>query len=507
MAGNLTWAQVAAKPGHIASRHPAERPGPSRDPTKQVIAGPKRLAAKHPAEVSGPSRDPEKQLMGLPRELRDEIWRYVYVKAGHVKLRCIWQANRNRLPQTVPTKPEGIISMLCANKQTMKEGLHILYGENHFEFYHDRVFGINTLNYDTQHPYVNGIGLKNAATIKTATYEIPGSIMEGYQDGITFGPSLQFLSRLVGLKKLTIKVETFVSLWDIGNVQVVKVKKKQSTRAILTTAARVTKYHPNLRKAVWRYWSGGDTKTGGLLTIFYIDLFQEGCAPALRSATTKDADGKDVQSRDEVAKFKLPDKIDPSPFLADSNSTNTKSSETDPRAVTTWPGLMIYDPLLELSYNDQVDLVRHRKGTFLKGEFIAGDMVNGIFVKGHWFGSNFVEGDWTPPRYVNGKVVLPRFTPGKWIGNKLVQGKMIDGMFVQGRWEMEQFTQGKWDGERFIEGKWEGAFRFLKGKWTKGHFTEERDRYIVIGRGHGGYVQGKERNGRFGKSRGGNNRA
>ncbi|KAJ9609099.1 hypothetical protein H2200_006870 [Cladophialophora chaetospira] len=448
----------------------------------------------HPADISGPSANPDLQLLGMPREVRNEIYRNLLVKDGVVLVNRAHDYRSYRLSLDRPglvIGPKNITNILRVNQQIKEECLDILYGENKFECHKARSFERGFVNSEGKscncaaeinpfcrgHKSFLGIGKSNAAKIKHVTFGLEELCEEGLtgmsyrsQDHPDHAIFLEILCTILpSLQKLTLKLRTKDSRVSTPRERMRKSTQVQRITALVGTAGRITKYHPVLRKAIWRHWSSSDLVDSDQIASdhdcwgtdhFYIDLVAEGARPLPRTnKTTKSALVEGVPLSDvvldsqlirrtgwvssplwsNVANFKLePDN--------DATKSTPESSERDHTEVTTWPGVANYDPFSELGHEDQAALLERHKGRWIEGKFVEGRIVNGWFAEGRWNSNGFVEGRpgerWreTISQKEDGtKVRVMTLTPsteGKWEKGHFTEGMCrAGGDFVEGRWE------------------------------------------------------------------------
>ncbi|KAI1623241.1 hypothetical protein EDD37DRAFT_463504 [Exophiala viscosa] len=314
--------------------------------------------------------------MGMPREIRDTIYKLLLVKEDSILVqfdRSHGYIRRNHETghedsdysivdfTAMTVGPKHITSILRANKQFMEEGTDILYGENLFESYHIRAFDdvfVKNSEY--------GIGRKNAAKIKSARFGVPQNIIVydlGHDDILDF--LCKVLKNLQHLTLTTRWISEKPTSRDDG--EWVKLDQGPNIRALLTAAARVTKFHPGLRKAIWRQWSGGyfskgwryddysESQVDELVGAFFVDLVVEGLAPVLKGSTTKkDPYGEDFQSRDMVLNSQLVrsiaryDKEGWRDLQRFGLRNDVKTSEVDPSRVESWLGPKQHNLLAEV---------------------------------------------------------------------------------------------------------------------------------------------------------------
>ncbi|EXJ64428.1 hypothetical protein A1O7_00764 [Cladophialophora yegresii CBS 114405] len=348
------------------------------------------------------------------------------------------------------------------------EGSDVLYGDNTFECYHVRVFQNRFIHGRCCVPGngFRGIGSKNAAKIKKACFGLPLIIIRNPQDSVDGNAFLDLISAF----------------------QMVRI------RALLTTVARIAKYHPTLRKAIWRRWSGSRSQGLVIAADFYVDLVARGFEARFEGSVTRNnAWGDDFESFDILLKTSM---IRSTSWLDNSVWNNVHNFEMDKSLITTevnesevgsWPNPVKYEPLLEPSPSEQAATMDISHGRTIHGRFVGGPFIDGKFVKGYWFGqsralSRFLQGKFIPARMVDGTLFESQFVEGEWITDEeFVEGKWLDGRlikgvwvtwkaggggkFFEGHWRDGLFTKGRWVGERVIEGKWAGSV-FYEGRWT-----------------------------------------
>ena len=465
--------------------------------------------------------------MNMPLEVREVIWRALLVKENHVRLSCDYQPDDILWTKSLSIG-KGVTTILRVNSRTKEEGTRILYGENVFECYHVRVFKnmfIHGKTYD-----FDGIGTENAAKIKKAIFGLPLKIIRQIFYSPEHGSFLDFLCNdLTGLQKLTLKTNTTQYIHELG----VLAQKAQTNRvrALMATAARTTKYHPKLRKAIWSRRSGGSLGQSCWTGDSYVDLAAIGFGPVQKEGLVKkDAYGRDFNSVDMLLNSSL---IRQTSWLLDtawedvkifnvtsiagaaagsvnystkditmesteetaaqndqqttvneikgdtakSTTENTElTSEADSQRVTPWPGVTGYDPLLELKPEDQVAMVELKRGKYIHGDFVKGQIVDGKFIRGEWFDTGFVQGKHIAERMFDGKAVESQFAEGEWIDECFVEGKWVDGRLVKGAWADwldRRFFEGHWVDGLFVKGRWDGD-QFIEGKWVGRQFYEGR---------------------------------
>ncbi|KAJ9609100.1 hypothetical protein H2200_006871 [Cladophialophora chaetospira] len=450
---------------------------------------------EHPAVRSGPSSNPTKQLLGMPDEIRLQIYRAFLVKDGNVKLKCEYQPDAIRWTKSLSVN-KGVTAFLRTCEKIKIEGTDVLYGDNTFECYHVRVFKnefIHGKSFERSDKF-RGIGKENASKIKRGYFGLPLVIIRNPQDSWEGNPFLDFMcTDLVGLQKLTIT--TMISSRVGGQAED---KQADRTRALTTTAARIAKYHPTLRKPIWRHWSGHKYEEGYdeqyVWGEFFVDIMAPGFEMHLDGTTPKlDAFGRNFEACDVLLKTAM---ILRTPWLQINIWRNIKNfelsqkyltSEVDASEIATWPGEFDWES------DDQAALVEVSKSRCIHGKFTSGRFVDGKFIKGCWFDgdTSFVQGKWINARHVEGKydygqfvgdewVTDTHFVEGKWVDGKLIKGVWIDwregkflegtwrdGLFVKGRWSGEQFVEGKTIGKLFYPGKWASNETFTQGAWTQ----------------------------------------
>ncbi|KAJ9609109.1 hypothetical protein H2200_006880 [Cladophialophora chaetospira] len=231
---------------------------------------------QHSAELSGASTDPKKRLTGLPRELRDRILELMLVEDEPTNLsdlahkysffQVVRRFHQIELPRS------NITSILRVCKQMEEEGTDLLYGRNTFiadrpSLFEDFFICGPVSEEPSPHPFT-GIGLSNAAKVKSARFQISGEIDSDTQDGPNLVQLLNVLcTKLPGLQQLTLitKMRSQINEappYDV-TVQDIKIERLQTIaiRQLLIAAARITKYHPVLRTAVWRKDSGSERES------------------------------------------------------------------------------------------------------------------------------------------------------------------------------------------------------------------------------------------------------
>ncbi|KAI1623240.1 hypothetical protein EDD37DRAFT_463502 [Exophiala viscosa] len=301
----------------------------------------------HPAETSGPSDNPELQLMGMPIEIREAILRHILVKEDSIQITSTHArrggpySGNSALMFVRPQQLET--SILRVNKRTAQEATDILYGANVFESQSMRIFKRAPLKVAQY-----GIGPTNMAKIKFARFNLPGPTFKGP----TWGHQslLDFLcANLIKLKKLTFRTLVGSEMGAHGDG--VKEAEMKRLRPVFFVAARVTKFHPTLRKAVWRRWSGSRFANYEWIKLFdfedkryiigefSVDLVPEGLEAFLKgSVIRKNACGEDMECNDMVINSRLVrqtywhDNVER--FALPNNAT---SSEVDVNEVEVWP--------------------------------------------------------------------------------------------------------------------------------------------------------------------------
>ncbi|KAK5032796.1 hypothetical protein LTS07_004206 [Exophiala sideris] len=320
----------------------------------------------HPATLSGASSNPELRLMGMPKEIREAILKYLLVKDDSIWVRFtvhIHAAQMRDAPDPehsvmelgpMVVGPKRITSIVRVNKRTAQEATDILYGANLFAS--NQLHGFNWVF--VKDPRC-GIGSTNAAKIKTAQFAIPMDTITGPKTYAHQSLLDCLCADLIKLKILTLKAVILTNRWaprDIIEKQLVK-----GIRPTLLIAARVTKFHPTLRKAVWRRWSGtkvadkGGRRPGigkGIDYVWaeiYVDVVPEGLEAVLEgSIAKKDAFGHEMEHKDMVIDSRLVRQtswddteawLDVRKFALPSDVI---SSEVDAKEVEMWPGLGQY---------------------------------------------------------------------------------------------------------------------------------------------------------------------
>ena len=348
------------------------------------------------------SDDPKKRFTGLPREIRDMIYELLLVKSSAIIVPFgpgdLDHDTALMIPEHDLIHPQGnvavglqhVTSIIRVNKQLEDEATYMLYAKNVYNFYFDPSFNRAFFkSRPAEHSHDTGIGRINAAKIKTATFAIPNGIIYGMSFARDHTQVLDLIcGRLTGLRKLELtslhlcpKPDPTKSqfLLDCLNV---KIEQCHHVRALLKTAARITKYHPTLRRSIWHRWSGSQTLPRyfpddrlSLYGQWYIHLVPDGPSPALHGNGIKqDCFGHDFTSKVSRRSISTPSFhtynsvqdfvinslktrqtcwTDLSTFSKLSNfkmDGAPSSSETTPDEVTTWPGVDIYHPWSE--YDD-----------------------------------------------------------------------------------------------------------------------------------------------------------
>ncbi|KAJ9609107.1 hypothetical protein H2200_006878 [Cladophialophora chaetospira] len=255
----------------------------------------------HPAELSGASTDPIKQLMGLPLELRNKIYKLLLVKEDWVGV--VISHSQYGPPvladycDNYRVGPKHTTSILRVSQQAHSEGTDILYGVNKFSCHHFMGFITAFLEGNAITGGRHGIGEANAAKIKRTMFELPVKVVFN-QDGDdhTLGEFLDSICRkLPALQSLCLT--TTESYKDVPKnfEEGLSLEWIQHTHVgpLLKTAARVTQYHPLLRKAIWSRWNGfvgcmgGDRRwpTPKLAGQWVVDIVREGPLPVLKGET------------------------------------------------------------------------------------------------------------------------------------------------------------------------------------------------------------------------------
>lgn len=431
--------------------------------------------------------------MNLPFEVRNGIYEALLVKHDTVHLECNWKPDGIKWTKSL-SLGKGVTGILRACKQTETEGTNVLYGANTFECYHVRVLKNKFIDgkreyWESEDTAFPGIGKRNAAKIKKIIFGLPMVIMRGAQDSPAGNPFLDLLcGQLTGLQKFTLKTHMSGEPSD-------ETRERQTSiaQALITTAARAVKYHPTLRKAVWRRWSGNELRStvwgDEVVGEFFVDLMAEGFETRLEGTLTKkDALGDDFKSADILLNTLMIRKTswlkralwkDVKNFRLDNDQLLAK---VNPSQLASWPGCGQYEPLLELEVEDQAAAVEESHCRHIDGLRIRGRFVDGKFVRGMWHGvSAFTQGHFVERRQPGAEYETPCFVEGMWVSkDEFVEGKWIEERFVKGfwarwpdrfcakgRWEGDRFVEGKWFGEQFYEGKWRGDCLFVRGSWAQ----------------------------------------
>ncbi|KAJ9609098.1 hypothetical protein H2200_006869 [Cladophialophora chaetospira] len=472
MAGKFTFAEVDFPPL-------PEPPKPSKSETVEKV-----IPIRNPLEI--PSSKPERQLLNLIPDVFTLILRAIFLKQdGNVKLECSWRPDGILYTKSLFVGPKGLVSMLRTCKKVRDEGLRILYGENTFECYHVRVLK----NHFIHGPYY-GIGKENAARIRNVQFGLPLVIRRANQEDSHHAHFLDLLcTDLPGLHKLTIKTH-MIQLVPTSDTAGDSNQRGQTEviQALIATAARTTKYHPILRKVIYRQASGEKkasarrTKTASSRQMLTVPL-SKSIDIVLNTKLIRQTPWRQIYKWNKVANFELLPVHDEATGL----DKPIWTSEVDKSELATWPGQLEYDPVLELKPDDQVAMVRANHGKYLREGFVMGDIVDGRFVRGKWLDTGFVQGIDIAPRLVDGRFVPEQFVQGRWVSdNEFIEGRFVDGAFVPGMWVREDFVQGRWLGGLFTKGKWEGenfteglivgntfyvgtwrGRTFLRGSWAK----------------------------------------
>ncbi|KAI1611903.1 hypothetical protein EDD36DRAFT_269452 [Exophiala viscosa] len=311
----------------------------------------------HLANLPGSSNSPHLQLMGMPKEIREAILRHLLVKDDLIWVNFDFEMRNGRFRETssmlrhpLVVGPKHITSIIRVNKQTAQEATDILYGANMFASYQVHAFeSVFVKDPD------NGIGIRNAAKIKSAEFTPPmntftGPKTDGHQSLLDF-----LCSDLINLKKLTLKTVAAIRRWTLRDI--IDREQVNLIRHLLLIAANVTKFHPTLRKAVWRRWSGtkladqwGREPGFGKGTFyiwaeFSVDLVPEGPEAVLEgSITKKNAHGEDIECKDMVINSQLVRQTDWNDVRRWLNvhtfalPSAAVSSEVDANEIEVWPG-------------------------------------------------------------------------------------------------------------------------------------------------------------------------
>ncbi|KIV77060.1 hypothetical protein PV11_08896 [Exophiala sideris] len=354
----------------------------------------------HQAEMSGASGNPAFQLMGMPKEIRVAILRHLLVEEGSIEMEfgpvadefenqysyAVEPRYRTDIPDGLtaipdnPTKPapRHSTNILCVNKQISQEATEVLYGMNVFALLEASGF-----KWCGKWKRYHGIGPANAAKVKFVGFEYPINEFTDfetshkymstldptntYTEMQTYYNSMAMLGllcgRLVSLQKVTLTTRVLPDgVRSPARRAVVEHAQMQHLRPLLLMAARLTKFHPTLRKAVWRRWSGSKLTTHewwsydlavgeisrkdprNIIGEFHIDIVPEGLAAVSRGCVTKrNARGEDIDSEDMVINSRLVRQTAWKDIEAWSNIHNfalskiATSSEVDPKQVNIWP--------------------------------------------------------------------------------------------------------------------------------------------------------------------------
>ncbi|ETI28361.1 hypothetical protein G647_00810 [Cladophialophora carrionii CBS 160.54] len=417
-------------------------------------------------------------------------YRAFLVKHSNVELKCYYQPDEMLGTDSLAVY-QGVPALFRRCKRVEDEGTDVLYGDNTFECYHVRVFQNHFIHgrcCESDNRF-RGIGRKNAAKIKKACFGLPLVITRYLQDSFAGNAFLDLICA-----DLMVRI-----------------------RALLTTVSRIGKYHPTLRKAIWRRWSGSRSQALVIAGDTYVDLVALGFEARFEgSVIRKNAWGEDVESFDLLLRTSM---IRSTSWLDNSVWNDVHNFEIDKSLITAkvdesemshWPGAVEYEPLLELSPSDQAAMVGIIHGRIIHCLFIRGGFIDGKFVKGYWFGqppasSRFFQGNFIPTRMVDGALCESQFVEGQWVNDEeFVEGKWLDGRlikgvwvtwhaegdgkFFEGKWRDGLFTKGRWVGEGFIEGMWAGSV-FYEGKWTsqgaflRGSWVKKPDIPGLVGAG------------------------
>ncbi|KAI1611902.1 hypothetical protein EDD36DRAFT_269432 [Exophiala viscosa] len=357
----------------------------------------------HRAEMSGPSSNPDLQLMGMPKEIRMAILRHLLLEEGAIDMGFSSIGGRADAPysyaavpryrpkppdpwapgshQSTKGGPRHVTNILCINKRTLQEATEVLYGTNLF-----RLFKESAFKWSRKKDNYYGIGAANAAKVKFACFEYPinnfsdveasnrlslvlqptnpDTEFENYFDSTTLHGTL--CERLVNLQKVTLTTRVVRDRpKSRADGAAVERAHMYHIRPFFLVAARLTKFHPTLRKAVWRRWSGSRLTThdtydfdpagdeisgkdpGNIIGEFHIDIVPEGLAAISNgSVSKKNARCEDIESEDMVINTTLVRQTAWRDIEAWSNihrfalSRTATSSEVDPKQVSKasmWP--------------------------------------------------------------------------------------------------------------------------------------------------------------------------
>jgi hypothetical protein len=357
--------------------------------------------------------------------VRDSIYRILLVKTKAFDVDGCWTKHVNRL--SLPENGDSAILRTC--KQIEREATDILYGENSFRFFdakrvhQDFIRHSGSLRMWKDVPTGAGIGTGNAAKIKKAIVGLPPDVIRSTQDHNGGNWFLDMLCKdLVGLQELEVTTK-YESRRVLDEEWVEHVPRR---RVFMTTAARLVKYHPTLRTAVWSRRSGGDLQSlnNWFSFTFSIEVKAIGFERRLEEASIikQGFFGHSVESFDVLLDTaKLCSAVwSQDPLWSDVNNFTRAPAElslaVNPSELAVWPGEVEYDPLQELSPEDQIIAVNnHTHGRTINGKYHQGCMINGVFVKGVWEGDNFLKKGGVPERLVRGVKIPPeRLVEGHW---------------------------------------------------------------------------------------------
>ncbi|KAK4937402.1 hypothetical protein LTR10_021939 [Elasticomyces elasticus] len=374
----------------------------------------------HQAEKSGPSRNPDLQLMGMPKEIRMAILGHLLVEDGPIDMDISPVAHQCDNPSpyaaipayrypapwiapphhTVKENLRHTTNILCVNKQISQEATDVLYGTNTFDLQEVSSYMCSCTSYCWC-----GIGATTAAKVKFVRFEYPinsftdfearhsyKSVLDRtntYTERRTNSKSLTLLGFLCGglvnLQKVTLTTRVLRGeAKSPAGRAIAEHAQMQHIRGLLLMAARLTKFHPTLRKAVWRRWSGSKLTThtwrtydpdrdeisgkdpSHIIGEFHIEIVQVGLAAVSRgSVTKKNARYEDVESEDVVINSRLVRQTAWRDIEAWSNihnfalSKTANSSEVDPKQVNLWPG---WDKTIRYYLQSEVDPVSAAAG-------------------------------------------------------------------------------------------------------------------------------------------------
>ena len=159
---------------------------------------------------------------------------------------------------------DATIGVLLTCKKMYTEAVQVLYSQNCFVTHNVRGFSSSFIGH-----FRYGIGGVNAAMIKNVSFGVPEQVK--WDPDNHLGDFLDIVcNTLPNLNQLTLTTRFHTAMPDpVAFVQY----DWPVQRAMLRTAAWITKKHPVLKNAIWRAWSGGNYDMADWIPEWMVDFW------------------------------------------------------------------------------------------------------------------------------------------------------------------------------------------------------------------------------------------